>query len=202
MDMVAGAAVGADGGRAVGDDRYLVHVVRTVERPEMALADGSPLPVVDGLAIGCDCSTVEHTVGASEEPLSVGRRTRSWNTFQRRAISVRDGGHCRFPGCAHRFVDIHHLQPWERGGATDVANGCYQCRSITGCRTAGTAPRATLTLNFVSTGLTAATWDRHARNAYKAHTHDTFCSDRPLGGSRPVVALVGLDTPTPVAENR
>jgi len=128
MDMVAGALVGADGGGAAGDDRYLVHVVRTFERPEMALADGSPLPAVDGLAIGCDCSMVEHTVGVGGEPLSVGRRTRSWNTSQRRAIRVRDGGHCRFPGCAHRFVDIHHLQPWERGGATDVANGCYQCR--------------------------------------------------------------------------
>lgn len=128
MDMVAAALAAADGGGAVGDDRYLVHLVRTVERPEMALADGSPLPAADGLVIACDSSRVDHTVGAGGEPLSVGRRTRSWNTSQRRAIRVRDGDHCRFPGCAHKFVDIHHLLEWEHGGLTDVANGCLQCR--------------------------------------------------------------------------
>ncbi|MGC8512266.1 MAG: DUF222 domain-containing protein [Acidimicrobiales bacterium] len=128
MDMVASALGAADGGGAAGDDRYLVHVVTSVDNPVVTLADGNPLPAIDGLIIGCDSSRVEHTVGAGGEPLSLGRRTRAWNTSQRRAIRVRDGGRCRFPGCAHRFVDIHHLLAWERDGATDVANGCLQCR--------------------------------------------------------------------------
>ena len=128
MDMVGGALGVADGGGAAGDDRYLVHVVTSVDGPVVALADGNPLPVIDGSVIACDSSRVEHTVGAGGEPLSLGRRSRAWNTSQRRAIRVRDGGRCRFPGCTHRFVDIHHLQPWEHGGATDVVNGCMQCR--------------------------------------------------------------------------
>ena len=35
---------------------------------------------------------------------------------------------CRFPGCVHRIVDIHHIVAWEDGGATDVDNGLLLCR--------------------------------------------------------------------------
>ncbi|MHB8505573.1 MAG: HNH endonuclease, partial [Acidimicrobiales bacterium] len=58
----------------------------------------------------------------------LGRRARSWNVSQRRAILVRDGGHCRFPGCDNRLVDVHHLTPWYRGGTTDIDNGVLCCR--------------------------------------------------------------------------
>ncbi len=58
----------------------------------------------------------------------LGRKTREWNTAQRRAISVRDGGHCRFVGCQFSHYDIHHIQPWEDDGPTDIDNGCCQCR--------------------------------------------------------------------------
>jgi hypothetical protein len=45
---------------------------------------------------------------------------------ERRAISMRDGGHCRFVGCQYRHYDIHHLHYWEDGGNTDIDDGCCQ----------------------------------------------------------------------------
>jgi hypothetical protein len=45
----------------------------------------------------------------------------------RRLIEDRDRG-CRFPGCtATRFVEIHHLEEWARGGATDEDNQISLC---------------------------------------------------------------------------
>ena len=42
---------------------------------------------------------------------------------QRKALAVRDGG-CGWPGCGcpPEGVDVHHLHPWQHGGATDLAN--------------------------------------------------------------------------------
>jgi predicted restriction endonuclease len=40
---------------------------------------------------------------------------------------VPDGGRCRFPGCRHRHVDIHHLRVWEHGGPSDIENGLLAC---------------------------------------------------------------------------
>ena len=126
MDMVHVALAHADGGHAAGDDRYMVHLVRTAAA--VTFADGRPLEPGEAGRIACDCATVAHTVGAGGEPLELGRRTREWSTAQRRAIAVRDGGHCRFVGCQNRFYDIHHIRTWEAGGPTDVTNGCCQCR--------------------------------------------------------------------------
>ena len=45
----------------------------------------------------------------------------------RRLIEDRDRG-CRFPGCtATRFVEIHHLEEWAEGGATDDDNQISLC---------------------------------------------------------------------------
>jgi hypothetical protein len=112
--------------QAAGHDRYLVHVVRRADG--VGFLDGRPLHPASAAMIDCDCSTVAHTVGDGGEPLALGRKTREWSTAQRRAISVRDRGHCRFVGCRNRFYDIHHVRAWEDGGPTDVDNGCCQCR--------------------------------------------------------------------------
>ena len=125
MDLARTALAHADGGHAAGDDRYLIHFVRHADRT--SYLDGRPLDPRDAAMIACDASTVTHTTSPEGEPLSLGRKTRDWNTAQRRAIGVRDGGQCRFVGCTNRFYDIHHLQEWEAGGPTDIENGCSQC---------------------------------------------------------------------------
>ena len=61
-------------------------------------------------------------------PLSVGRRSRTATKAQRLALEIRDGGHCRFPGCPSRFVDAHHIIEWENLGLTDLDNLVLLCR--------------------------------------------------------------------------
>jgi hypothetical protein len=128
MDLVATALAHAHRGPAGDDDRYLVHLVARPDRPDLTFLDGRPLTPADAATIACDTATVAHTVTPNGEPLNLGRKTREWSTTQRRAISVRDAGQCRFTGCAYRHYDIHHLRPWETGGATDIANAICLCR--------------------------------------------------------------------------
>ena len=54
------------------------------------------------------------------KPVSVGRAQRIAPERARRLIIDRDRG-CCFPGCAATgFVEIHHLDHWAKGGATDT----------------------------------------------------------------------------------
>ncbi len=126
MEMARVALAHAAEGGAAGADRYLVHVVTTVEG-EMELLDGTPIDPATAGRIGCDASRVTHGIDTERQPLFLGRRTREWNTAQRRAIAVRDGGRCRFPGCERRVADVHHHLWWSRGGPTDVSNGYLAC---------------------------------------------------------------------------
>lgn len=126
VDMARVALQHIDSPPAVGADRYMVHLV--AQDGHTFMLDGTPIE--DDLAsrIACEASIVRHLVGEGGEPLALGRKTREWSTAQRRAIVVRDGGICRFPGCTHRqFVDIHHHHWWSKGGPTDVDNGYLQC---------------------------------------------------------------------------
>lgn len=127
MDLVRTALAHVDGGRVTGDDRYMVHVVRRQDSPLMTLLDGSALDPVTCSMIGCDSSSVAHTVSDTGETLYLGRKTRDWSTSQRRAIAVRDGGRCRFVGCWFTHTDIHHIRPWEHGGPTDLDNAMSAC---------------------------------------------------------------------------
>ena len=132
MHMVRTALAHAQDGHAVGADRYLVHAVADVATPGLEgagrseLIDGTPLDRAILFRILCDCAIVPHAV-EGEEPLNLGRKTKVWNTAQRRAITVRDGGRCRFPGCHRSHCDIHHLHWWSKGGTTDVRGGILGC---------------------------------------------------------------------------
>jgi hypothetical protein len=132
MEMVRTVMAHAQDGHAVGADRYLVHAVTDVANSgaggsgRSELIDGTPLEPSILSRILCDCSIVAHAV-KGHEPLNLGRKTKVWNTAQRRAITVRDGGRCRFVGCGRSRCDIHHLHWWSKGGATDVAGGFLCC---------------------------------------------------------------------------
>ena len=128
MELINAGLAAADGGHAAGDDRYMVHLVTRDAGQSHSFLNGTPIHPTEAAVIGCDCSTVAHGVAGVGEPLYLGRKTREWSTAQRRAIAVRDGGQCRFPGCQFRHVDIHHMYSWEAGGPTDVSNGVSECR--------------------------------------------------------------------------
>ena len=65
----------------------------------------------------------------ASEVLDLGRRTREPSAAQRRAVQLRDE-RCQYPGCRApvSWCDIHHLDPWEHGGATDLGNHTALCR--------------------------------------------------------------------------
>ena len=60
-------------------------------------------------------------------PVSVGRRQRIAPDRARRLLQDRDRG-CVFPGCtATRFLEVHHLDHWKDGGATDLDRQVCLC---------------------------------------------------------------------------
>ena len=62
------------------------------------------------------------------QPLDVGRATRVIPDGLRRAVAARDGG-CARCGRPASWCEVHHVVPWERGGATSLANTAMVCRA-------------------------------------------------------------------------
>ena len=80
-------------------------------------------------ALLCDADIeLLHTDG--HIPLQLERVKRFPSSAQRRVIHIRDGG-CVFPGCraSPHIVDIHHVVPWNHGGATNVEQLASLCRT-------------------------------------------------------------------------
>ncbi|GAB3749607.1 HNH endonuclease signature motif containing protein [Yimella radicis] len=60
-------------------------------------------------------------------PVDVGRTQRIVPRRTRRLVHDRDHG-CRFPGCGtHRYVEVHHVIHWSKGGNTDLGNLISVC---------------------------------------------------------------------------
>ncbi|WP_153067214.1 HNH endonuclease signature motif containing protein [Steroidobacter cummioxidans] len=79
--------------------------------------------------LSCDCSIVPIIENEDGEPLNVGRKTRSIPPALHRALSSRDKGCCRFPGCPNtRYLDGHHIKHWAHGGETKLSNLVSLCR--------------------------------------------------------------------------
>jgi hypothetical protein len=108
-------------------DRYTIHIVTDPDLRHPEHLDGTPIRPADAEQAACDAATITHYYRHGE-PLNLGRRSRTWNTAQRRAITVRDVVTCRFPGCTHHICDVHHLRPWVPDGPTDIDNGALMCR--------------------------------------------------------------------------
>jgi hypothetical protein len=113
-----------------GDAPY--HVVLHVDAPVLAsdeadgrchVEDGPCIPPETLRRLACDASVVVITDDAgSNNPLDIGRKTRTIPPAIRRALRSRDGG-CRFPGCSNRrFVDGHHILHWGHDGETELEN--------------------------------------------------------------------------------
>ncbi|MCZ7536457.1 MAG: HNH endonuclease [Acidimicrobiia bacterium] len=88
---------------------------------------GSPLPSELRRLLGCDAN-IRPVAMRDGRPVNVGRALRIVPERTRRLVEHRDGG-CAVPGCgATRFLQIHHVEHWEDGGATDTANLAALCR--------------------------------------------------------------------------
>lgn len=103
------------------------------ERTGRCQIDGGPvLGAETARRLACDATWVRVVDGPEDQPLAVGRRTRTIGGALRRLLHVRDGG-CRFPGCTNRrstqahHIQAHYIQAWIHGGRTDPDNLVSLC---------------------------------------------------------------------------
>ena len=89
--------------------------------------DGIRVAAETSRRMACDAAVVAMVHAKDGSLLSVGRRTRTIPPHIRRALEERDRG-CRFPGCAGRFTEAHHVKHWADGGETSLRNTLLLCR--------------------------------------------------------------------------
>ena len=108
-------------------DDYLV----TIHVDQSALAGKAgraALPIEAVKRICCDSHAVVITENEKGEPLNIGRKTRIIPKAIERALSARDHGCCRFPGCGNRrYLHSHHIEHWSNGGETSLSNLMLLC---------------------------------------------------------------------------
>jgi len=87
-----------------------------------------PRPAHTLVQLLCDSWIGRVAMTGRSEVLDVGRRTRTWSPPQRRAIVARDG-HCTHGDCTRgpEWCQIHHIDPWDPDGETNIANGTLLC---------------------------------------------------------------------------
>ena len=80
------------------------------------------------LRMRCDVGLTPVTLTGARQVLSVGRQQRQFSDALRRVIVARDRG-CAVPGChmPASMCEVHHVEPWSRGGETSVDNGVLLC---------------------------------------------------------------------------
>jgi hypothetical protein len=78
--------------------------------------------------LACDAGLLLVEQDAVGNVLNVGRRSRIIPAAMFRALKIRDGGCCQFPGCcASRYVEGHHIIHWADGGETRLDNLVTLC---------------------------------------------------------------------------
>lgn len=77
--------------------------------------------------LACDGRLQVVNEDAHDQPLRLGRTTRTPSAAMVRALRYRDR-ECRFPGCGRRqYTNAHHVVFWSRGGQTDLDNLVLLC---------------------------------------------------------------------------
>ena len=89
---------------------------------------GTPISAGEARRLACDAGILPAVLGTASQVLDLGRRARLFTPAQITALRVRDDG-CRAQGCTipAAWCEAHHLDPWSRGGLTDLTNGILLC---------------------------------------------------------------------------
>lgn len=119
-----------------------------------ATAAGEAISAADVRRMACDARIIPMVLGSDSQPLDVGRAHRLVTGGLRAAVIHRDT-HCTFPGCARPpgWCQIHHVIPWQHGGATSLTNSALLC-----ARHHTIVHRHQLTATVTNTNVT---WDLH-----------------------------------------
>ena len=123
---------GVDPGPAGERYQVVVHVDAAVladsDAPgQSVLEDGVSVSAETSQRLACDASRVVMTHTADGHVVEVAARNRTIPPALRRALLHRDHG-CRFPGCAVRVGQGHHIRHWAHGGPTTLSNLVLLCR--------------------------------------------------------------------------
>lgn len=89
---------------------------------------GGDIPPHTARRLACDASIIPVVLGGDSIVLDVGRARRLATVHQRRAFEAMYAT-CAIPDCEVRFAHctIHHIEYWEAGGRTDMANMVPLC---------------------------------------------------------------------------
>lgn len=78
--------------------------------------------------LACEAGIVPVVLGGASVPLDLGRTRRLHTAGQRHALATRYDS-CGIGGCERPFAwcEIHHLDPWSKGGRTELAKALPLC---------------------------------------------------------------------------
>lgn len=94
---------------------------------EAETASGAPLHPDTAERLSCD-STRQTIIHGKLMPLATTQASRQPNRALRRWLHKRSGGTCEFAGCdARQYVEVHHVNPVEKGGPTVWWNLAMLC---------------------------------------------------------------------------
>lgn len=91
-------------------------------------SSGIPLSPGEARAALCTAGIYPLVLNGASLPLDLGRTQRLFSKAQGRAIRAAYRG-CSYPGCSMpaERCELDHLDPWEKGGRTDIASADLNC---------------------------------------------------------------------------
>ena len=130
QQFLAEGSLHESGASFKGSERcqLMLHVHTAINAGTSANLDGRWLPNEAAKRLACDASLVVVEEDEWGNVLNIGRRSRIIPAGMSRALSIRDGGHCQFPGCCEsHFVEGHHIKHWADDGETELDNLVTLC---------------------------------------------------------------------------
>ena len=135
---VAGAALDRGLADRAGKARpknyqVMVHVDKEVleeseEQGRCEVEGGVGISAETARRLCCDNPVLEMPVEKFTGAFQLKRSSRRASAPLERAVKVRDEGVCQFPGCeSRRFLHMHHVKHWAKGGPTDLDNLALLC---------------------------------------------------------------------------
>jgi hypothetical protein len=104
-----------------------LEALTTTDSGVTELGSGALVPNETARRLACDC-VVETVITDGSQIIGIGRNSRTVPGWLRRLVYHRDGGTCRFSGCDNKgWLQVHHIQHWSKGGATDLDNLILLC---------------------------------------------------------------------------